>query len=151
MLISRPLRTFGKQPGPTGVTTTMILWLLPAKYSTHDIWNAKQIANKTNPYRKIRPGNSLTPDTCKRDNRVNMHCNIWKASLSLPEVNLWYHTRTSRRYDCYWSGNRPRQPSTPGWILGHRWSKNCHTDPYVYMRRLRRLRSHQSILQRQTP
>ena len=30
----------------------MLLWVLPAQDSTHDICNAKQMANKTNPYCK---------------------------------------------------------------------------------------------------
>ena len=30
----------------------MLLWFLPAQDSTHDLCNAKQMANKTNPYRK---------------------------------------------------------------------------------------------------
>ena len=50
LLITRTLRTFGKQPGPTGVTPTMLLWFLPDKYYTHDLCNTKQMANKTNPY-----------------------------------------------------------------------------------------------------
>ena len=49
----RPLRTFGKQPGPTGVTPTMLLWFLPDQDYTHDLCNAKQMANKTNTYWKI--------------------------------------------------------------------------------------------------
>ena len=52
LLIPRPLRTFGKQPGPTGVTKTMLLWFLPAQDSTHDLCNTKQMAKKTNPYWK---------------------------------------------------------------------------------------------------
>ena len=48
MLIPRPLKTFGKQPGPMGVTPTMLLMFMHAQYSTHDICNEKQMANKTN-------------------------------------------------------------------------------------------------------
>ena len=49
LLITRPLRTFVKQPVQMGVTLTIILWLLSAQDSTHDIINSKQMANKTNP------------------------------------------------------------------------------------------------------
>ena len=59
MLIPMLLRNFGKQPGPTGVTPTMLLWLLSDQNSTHDFSNTKQMANKTNPYCKDRPGRSL--------------------------------------------------------------------------------------------
>ena len=96
LLIPSPLMTFVKQPGPTGVTPTMILGLLPDQDSTHDLINAKKMANKTNPYWKNRPGRSLLPDTCNCENRINMHCNSWRAILSLPEVTLWHHTRTRR-------------------------------------------------------
>ena len=61
LIIPRPLRTIGKQPGPTGVTPTILLWLLPAHDSTHDLINAKQMDNKTNPYWKNIPGRSLPP------------------------------------------------------------------------------------------
>ena len=63
LLIPRPLRTFGKQTSPTGVTPTMLLWFLPAQDSTHDLCNAKQMTNKTNHYWKNRTGRSLPPDT----------------------------------------------------------------------------------------
>ena len=100
LLIPRPLRTFGKQPGPTGFTPIMILWFLHTQDSTHDLCNAKQMANKINPYCENRPGRSLPLDTCKRDNRVDMHYNSRRASLSLTEVTLWHHTSTSRIYYC---------------------------------------------------
>ena len=123
LLIPSPLRTFGKKTDPTGVTPTMLLWFLPAQNSIHDLWNTKQMANKTNPYWENRPGCSLPPDKRKHDNRVDMHCNSQQASLYLPEINFWHQTWTRGIYECYWSGNRPRQRSTPGWILGRRWSK----------------------------
>ena len=71
LLIPRPLRTFGKQPGPTGVTPNMLLLLLFAQDSIHDISNAKQMADKTNPYWENRPGCSLPLDSCKRNNRLS--------------------------------------------------------------------------------
>ena len=100
LLIPRTLRTFVKRPGPTRVTPTMILWLLPAHDSTHDLYNAKQMAKKNEYLLENRLGHSLPPDTCKCDNRVNMHCNSLRDSLYLSEVNLWRHTRTSRENDC---------------------------------------------------
>ena len=45
MLIPRPLRSFGKQPSPTEITPTMLLWILPDQDSTYDLSNAKQMAN----------------------------------------------------------------------------------------------------------
>ena len=89
-----------QQPGPTGVNLTMILWFLPAQDSTHDLCNANQMANKTNLYRKNRPKRSLPPDTYKRENRIDMHCNSRRASFSLYEVTLWHHTCTRKIYDC---------------------------------------------------
>ena len=83
LLIPRPLKTVGKQLSPTGVTPTMLLWFLPAQDYTHDLCNAKQMANKTNTYWKNRPGRSLLPDTRKRKNRVDIHCDSWQASLSI--------------------------------------------------------------------
>ena len=100
MIIPRHLRNFGKQPGPTGVTPTNLLWFLPAQGSTHDLSNSNQMANKTNTYCKNTPGRSLPPDTCKLNNRVGMHFNSRRDSLSLPEVTIWHHTRSSRIYDC---------------------------------------------------
>ena len=100
MLIPRPLSTFSKQSGPTVFTPPRFSWLLPAQYFTHDLSNAKQMDNKTNPYWKDRPGRSLMPDTCKRDRCVNMHCNSRQVSLSLTEVTICYHTCTSIIYDC---------------------------------------------------
>ena len=41
--------TIYKQPGTTVITPTMILWLLSAKDSTHDLSNAKKMAKKTDP------------------------------------------------------------------------------------------------------
>ena len=99
LLIIRPLRTFVKQPGPTGDNPTMILWFLSAQDSTHDLCNTKQMSNKTNPYWKNRPGRSLPPDTRKCENRIDMHCNSRQASFSLFEVTLWHHTCTSGVYD----------------------------------------------------
>ena len=63
LLIPRPLGTFGKQPGPAGVTPTMFLWFLTAQDSTHDIYNVKHMANKTHHYWKNRPEHSLPLDT----------------------------------------------------------------------------------------
>ena len=83
LLIPRPLRTFGKQPGTTGFTPTMHVWLLPDQDYTHNLSNAKQMSNKTNTYWKNRPGHSLPPDTIKRNNRVDMHCNSRLAVLYL--------------------------------------------------------------------
>ena len=123
LFIPRTLTTIYKQPGPTGITPTMILWLLPAQDTTHDLINAKQMANKTDPYWKDRPGHSLPPDTSKYKNCVNMHSNSRRASLYLPTVTLWHHTRTRRIYDCQWNCNRPIKRSTPGRILGHIWPK----------------------------
>ena len=100
LLIPSPLKTFGKQLGPPGVTPTMLLWFLPAQDSTHDLCNAKQMADKTNPYCKNRPAHSLTPDTRKCDNRVDMHCNSQRARFSRFDVTLWHHTCTSGIYDC---------------------------------------------------
>ena len=105
LLVLRTLRSFGKKLGPTGVTPTMLLWFLPAQDFTHDLCNVKQMANKTNPYFKNRPGRNLPPDTCKRDNRVNIHFNSWRAIFSLFDFTLWHHTWTSGIYDCQWSGN----------------------------------------------
>ena len=42
------------------------------------------MSNKNNTYWENRPGRSLPPDTCKRNNRVNIHCNSRRASFSLP-------------------------------------------------------------------
>ena len=100
LLIPSPLRTFGKQLGPPGVTPTMLLWFLPAQDSTHNLCNTKQMSNKTNPYWKNRPGRSLLTDTCKNNNRVDMHCNSQRAGFSLFEVNLWHHTCTRGIYNC---------------------------------------------------
>ena len=100
LFIPWPFGNICKQPGPKGITPTMLLWIIPAQDSTHYLRNAKQMANKTNPYWKNRPGRSLLTDTCTRDNHIDVHCNSTWASLSLPEVNLWHHTRTSRIYDC---------------------------------------------------
>ena len=74
LIIPRPLRTVGKQPSPTGVTPSMLLWFLPAQDSTHDLCNVKQMANKTNPHWKNRPGRSLPQNTCKHEHRIDMHC-----------------------------------------------------------------------------
>ena len=111
LVILGPLRTFGKQPSPTGVTPTMLLWVLYAQDSTHDLCNAKQMANKNNPYWKNRPGRSLPPDTRKRENRIDMNCNrittIWgldgrcsllialfsAATLSTDWYDLWFPLR----------------------------------------------------------
>ena len=68
LFVSRPLRTIYEQPGPTWITPTMLLWLLPAQDTTHDLRNAKQMANKTDTYWKYRSGCSLPLDTCKFDN-----------------------------------------------------------------------------------
>ena len=100
LLIPRPLRTFCKQPGPTGVTPTMILWFLPTQGSTNYLCNAKHMANKTNHYWKNRLGHSLPLDTCKRDNCVYMNCNSQRTIFSLFQVTLWHHTCTSRIYYC---------------------------------------------------
>ena len=59
----------------------MLLWILPAQDSTHDLRNANQMANKTNTYWKDRPERSLPPDTRKRDNRINMHLNSKKIDF----------------------------------------------------------------------
>ena len=99
LLIPIPLRHFVKQPGQTWITTIMLLWLLPAQDSTHDLINTKQIANKTNPYWKNRPGRSLLLDTRKCENCVNMNCNNRRASLYLPDVTLWHHTHTRIIYN----------------------------------------------------
>ena len=123
LFIPRPLMNICKQPGPTGITPTMILWLLPAQDTSHDLINTKQMANKTDPYWKDGPGISLLTDTLKYDNFAGMHSNSRRASLSLPVVNLWQHTRTRRIYDYQWSDNIPKKLSTPGQILGHRWPK----------------------------
>ena len=97
-------------PGPSGLSVknrvqreslqTLLLWLLPAQDTTHDLSNVKQISNKTYPYWKNRLGCSLPPDKCKGYNRVDLHNNIRQASFSIPAVALWHHTRTSRLYDC---------------------------------------------------
>ena len=100
ILIPTPLRTICKQSGLGGITPTMLLWLLPAQYSTHDLSNAKQMDKKTYPYWKDRPGLCLPLDKCKYDNPIDMHRNNRRASLYLPEVNLWHHTHTRRIYDC---------------------------------------------------
>ena len=100
LFITMPLRTFGKQPVPTGITPTMLLWLLAAQYSAHDLSNANQMANKKNHYWKERPRRRLPPDTCKRNNRVDMNFNCRLYSLSLPEITLWHHTRKSRIFYC---------------------------------------------------
>ena len=120
LLIPRHLRTVGKQPSPTGVTPTMFLWFLPAQDSTHDLCNDKQIANKTNTYRKNRPGRSLPLDTCTREHRIDMHWDSWRASLSLFEVTLWNQTCSSGVYNYQWSDNIPRKQSTSRPILGHK-------------------------------
>ena len=62
--------------------------------------NAKQMDNKTNPYWKNIPELSLPPDTCKRNNRVDMHSNSQRVSLYLPEFTFFYHTCTSVIYNC---------------------------------------------------
>ena len=46
LIIPRPLRTVGKQLSPTGVTPTIILWVLYAQDSTHDHCNTKQMKKK---------------------------------------------------------------------------------------------------------
>ena len=122
LLIPSPLSTDYKQLSPTGVTTIMLLWFLPAQDSTHDLCNAKQMAKKTNPHWKNRPGRSLPADTCTREHRIDMHWYFWRASLSLFEVTLWHHTCTSGVYGYQLSGNRPRQRSTSRSILGSKWS-----------------------------
>ena len=122
LLIPRPLRTVSKQPIPTGVTPTILLWFLPAQDSPHDLCNAKQMANKTNPHWQNRPGRSLPQNTCTREHRIDMHCNSWRASLSLFEVTLWHQTCTSGIHDYQWSGNRPSQRSNSRSIMGHKWS-----------------------------
>ena len=122
LLIPRPLRTVGKQPSPMGDTPTMLLWFLPDQDSTHDLCNTNQMANKTNLHWKNRHGRSLPPNTCTCKHRIDMHCDSWRASLSLFEVTLWHHTCTSGINKYQWSGNRPRQRSTSRSILGHKWS-----------------------------
>ena len=44
--IPRPFRTICKKPGPTRINTTILLWIMPAQDTTHDIRNAKQVAKK---------------------------------------------------------------------------------------------------------
>ena len=85
LLIPMPLSTFGKKPGPTGVTPTMLLWILPDQDSTRDLSNAKQMGNKNNPYLENIPGRSLPSDTCKRNNRVDIHLNTHSLRLFPPE------------------------------------------------------------------
>ena len=123
LFITRPLSNIYKQPGPMWINLTMLLWLLTAQYNTHVLSNTKQMANKTDPYRKERPVFRLPLDTWKYNNRGDMHSNSRRASISLPAITLWNHTCNRRIYDCQWSGNRPRKRSTPGRILGHRWPK----------------------------
>ena len=120
LFITRPSSTICKQLGPSRITTTIILWLLPAQDTPHDIINTKQMANKTGVYWKNGPGRSLPPDTWKCYNQVNLHSNSRKSSLSLHVVTLWHKTRTRIIYDCQQSLNRPRKWSTQGKILVHR-------------------------------
>ena len=110
----RPLRTFGKQPGPTGVTPSMILWFLPDQDSTHDLCNAKQMANKTNPYWEIytctqyvyRPNMLLwvmsaqdsTHDLCitkQMANKTNPH---WKKQTWTQPTARYMQTRKLHRH-----------------------------------------------------
>ena len=120
LIIPRPLRTVGKQPSPTEVTPTMLLWFLPDQDSTYDLCNAKQMAQKKNHHWKNRPGLILPPDTWTCEHPINMHCDSWRASLSLFEVTFWHHTCTNVVHDYQWSGNRPRQRSTSRSILEHK-------------------------------
>ena len=122
LFIISPFRTICKQPGPTIITTSMILWLLLDQDTPHYFRNAKQMTYKTDIYQKSGHGRILPPDPRKCYNRVNLHSNIRQASLSLPVVTFLHHTRTSRIYDCQKSGNRPRKQSTQGQILLHRES-----------------------------
>ena len=68
-----------------GITSIILLWILSSWDSTHDLRNAKQMANEKDPYWKDIPGRILPPDTCKYDNHVEMHRNIIQARLSLPD------------------------------------------------------------------
>ena len=52
----------------------MLLWFLSAQDSTRDLFNAKQMANKTNHHWKNRPGRSLPHNTCTREHNIDMHC-----------------------------------------------------------------------------
>ena len=96
IFIPSPLRNICKQLVPTGITPTILLWILNAQYYTYDLSNVNQMANNMNPCWEDRPGHSLPPDTCKRNNRIDMHINSRQARLSLPALTLWHHTCTSK-------------------------------------------------------
>ena len=99
MFFPRTLSTIGKQLSPTGITPTILCWILPSQDTTHNLNNLKQMSKKTDPYCKDRPGSSLPPDTCKCNNRSNIHINGRRYIISLSMVTLWYHTRTRRIYN----------------------------------------------------
>ena len=107
LFIPRPFRTICKQPGPTRITTDMILWLLIYQDTPHDLRNAKQMACKTDLYWENGSVLSLPPNSCKWYDHVDLHINSRKTRLSLPVVTLWHHTRTSGIHNSQRSRNRP--------------------------------------------
>ena len=123
LFITRPFGTIGKQPFPIRITTTILLWVLPAHYTSHYLSNAKQMAKKTDLYWENWPGRSLPPDPWKCYNYVNLHRNSRQYIISLSVVTLWYYRCTSILYDCQKIGNIPRKLSTQVQILGHRESQ----------------------------
>ena len=50
LFIPGSFRYIFKQLRPTGITTTVLLWLLSTQNSPHDIFHAKQIFNQTDLY-----------------------------------------------------------------------------------------------------
>ena len=123
LIITRSLRTFVKQTCPIEVTPTILLWLLPAQDSTHDLSNENQTANKTNPYCKK---NLDTAYRRKHENKKTAStCITIVDELAFIYLRLPFGTTPAPAEYTNVSEfeNRPRQRSTPGWILGHRWPK----------------------------
>ena len=60
--IPRPISNIYKQPGPTRITTSVLLWILLTQYTPHDIINAKRISYKMDIYWENGSGHSLPPN-----------------------------------------------------------------------------------------
>ena len=106
------------QPCFYGFCLLSILHIISAMRSR---WPTKQIL-----IGKTDLDAAYQPDTCKRENRIDMHFNSQRAIFYLFVVTLWHHTCTSGIYDCQRSGNRPRKRSNSRSILGHDYIKSPH-------------------------
>ena len=108
----------------------MILWILPTQDTTHDLRNMKQMANKTDPYWKDRPGRSLPPDTCKCDNCADMHINSRQASLSLPEG---YHFGITPATSEYTTVGKATIDLENDLLRDEPWNTDNRNSPHMYL------------------